>query len=218
MICARIPACRPEQLLAGVPGCPRLFCAAVPGTNMAENNNRPTMAATVRRTINHDDTPMIVAISDCTQNPSLPNEQEPFSYLTLEVGKFAWNARKHNARPVANDFFQGSEQFHVLAVALATNDMARFGRAHRSQNVCDLWRVRVSRFNRTDTSRNYVIATMMGKLAGEFVSVLETGKKFQCSFSMWLDDESLDERRFVGVHSCTVYRIRTCHRHVANCC
>ncbi len=110
--------------------------------------------------------------------PLLPNEQEPFSYLTLEVGKFARNARKHSARPVADDLPEGSEQFHVLAVALATDDMTGFGCAHRSQNVCDVWRVLVSRFNRTDAFRNHVIKTMMVKLAGEFVSVLGTGKKF----------------------------------------
>jgi len=56
--------------------------------------------------------------------------------------------------------------------------MTGFGCAHRSQNVCDVWRVLVSRFNRTDAFRNHVIKTMMVNLAGEFVSVLGTGKKF----------------------------------------
>src|SRR5207245_1654806 len=96
----------------------------------------------------------------------LPNEQEPFSYLTLEVGKFARNARKHSARPVADDLLEGSEQFHVLAVALATDDMTGFGCAHRSQNVCDVWRVLVSRFNRTDAFRNRSEERRVGKVMG----------------------------------------------------
>jgi hypothetical protein len=76
---------------------------------------------------------------------------------------------------------------------LTTNDMAGFGCAHRSEYVHNIWRVLLSRFNRADTLRIKVIPPMVVKLAGEFVTVLGTGKQLQRSFSARLDDERMNE-------------------------
>jgi len=67
--------------------------------------------------------------------------------------------------------------------------MAGFGCAHCSESVCNVWRVLVPRFNRTDAFRNEIISPVVVKLAGELVSVLSTGKKFQRPFSSCFQDE-----------------------------
>ena len=80
--------------------------------------------------------------------------------------------------------------------------MADFGCADRSQTACDIWRVLVSRFDRTNAFGNKVIANVVVKLAGEFVPVLGTRKKFQHSCATRLQDERRDKRRLVRIHAC----------------
>jgi hypothetical protein len=135
-----------------------------------------------------------------TQN-LLPNKQESFSQLTLEIGEFSRNTRKHSTDSVPDSLFQRIEQSYVLAVSLASNDMTVFGCTHRSQNACDVRRMLVSRFNRTNALRDQVVETVVVELACELVPILGTGKLFQCPFSTLLDDETLHECGFVRTHA-----------------
>src|ERR1039458_9084569 len=120
---------------------------------------------------------------DYTSNPLLSDQQKPFPYLAFEVGELSRNTRKHCTRSIADDLLQRSQQIHVLAVTLTTDDMAGFGCAHCSEYLRNIWRVLEPWFNRTDAFRDDVVPTMVVKFAGEFVSVLGTGKECRSPFS-----------------------------------